>query len=67
VHKLVTADNVFIDARLNYETEKCRVLFQNKINLRYCALVGFTIEIYYDTRFYKRETVKFCYFTHNIF
>ena len=35
MHELVTIDTDFIHARFNYET--CRVLFQNKINLRYCA------------------------------
>jgi len=39
-------------------SETCRVLFQNKINLRYCASGWFIIEIYYDARCYKHQNYE---------
>jgi hypothetical protein len=37
-------------------SETCRVFFQNKIEIL-CTLLIFTIEIYYDARFYKLQII----------
>ena len=43
-------------------SETCRVLFQNKINLRYCASGWFSVEIYYDARSYKRQIYLYIFY-----
>ena len=54
MHKLVTTDNAFIDARLNYETEKsswcvCMANFILRINVGNCHNQFYCNIIYMQT------------------